>query len=270
MKLRMGCMVLVLVMWLVQVVVGVEAPVKVLAVDYVSLKPQVEAKITVFETGKAAKAYGVDKSGVVVFNATVGNTLYVTASSPDHHLTQSMLLTIPPEGLTSPLDFVAMQMPSDLIYDLFFAVTPGEKDRSKCMVVVTACAPGKTIYDSAQGLPGSVVDMDPPGYTTRFYFGTWGPISNETNPLPNHLNGTSFDGGVLFENVDVDPDRVYSITASHPGYEYSTAEFVCRDEGRFVNGAPNQGPRAVPSALSLPTSPIPTSPIPTSPIPTSG
>jgi hypothetical protein len=65
-----------------------------------------------------------------------------------------------------------MQMVDDLIYELFWAVTPGQKNKSACMVVVTVCAKNKTVGDLPQGEPGAVVQMWPPNFKSMFYFGT--------------------------------------------------------------------------------------------------
>ena len=231
----------------VRISAGKNATVKIWAVDYVTLHPQ-QAVISVYdaESDKLLSKLEANSFGYAFFNSSVGSLLYFVGSSSLHKTTTSPIVTVPDGGLTTELTQVVLQMPSDLIFELFWAVTPAgpgkHKDKTKCMVVVTVCAENKTVASHPQGLPGTSVKMVPPNYSTIFYFGVWS-FSNETNPLPNDLNSTSWDGGVLIEDVPVSNDIVYEISAFKKGYDFTTTKFKCIQPGSFINGAPNQGPR---------------------------
>jgi len=109
---------------------------------------------------------------------------------------------------------------------------------------VTVCNYNKSIGDIPQGLPGASVSIEPKASSSLiYYFGTM--LSNITNPLPNNLNSTSWDGGVLLENIPVNQNQLLTIRASKPGFEFSETLAACIWPGVFINGAPNQGPRVM-------------------------
>lgn len=223
------------------------APVTVWACDYVECitKPVSNSKVTLIETGEE---FYTDNSGFLHFNATVGSDItFLLAETSEYHETQTSTVTVPNEGLATELTQVILQVPSHFIYDLFYLVTPGKKDDTKCSVVVTVCNVNRTIKSSPQGLPGSVLTVTPPDFTSLFYFGTWGNWSNTTNPFPNNLNSTSWDGGVLIENLHVNTQVQYLVQAFHPGFNFTSTRIKCLKENTFVNAAPNQGPRAFPT-----------------------
>ncbi|CUG88092.1 Hypothetical protein, putative [Bodo saltans] len=219
-------------------------PVKVIALDFVGLAPLVGATMDWLETGAS---YITDADGVVMLDAPVGASVTINFSGNDkYHQTQSSTVEVPAGGLTTLYNQLVMQVPTHFLFDVFWTLSPGEhKNTSNCQVVVTVCDVNKTVYSHAQGLPGTVATLTPALESQTFYFGTWGKLSNDTNPLPNNLTSTSFDGGVLFENLAPNPDQWYEVTASHPGYSFSSTRFRCLKAG-FVNAAPNQGPRATP------------------------
>lgn len=220
------------------------APVKIVALDYVSGRALAGIELEWIENGSS---YTTDDEGVVMLDAPVGSNMTVNfAGNSDYHQVESVTVRVPEEGLTTLYDQLVMQVPSNLMYDIFFLVIPGKKNESRCQAVVTVCDVNKTVYSHPQGLPGTVAVLAPALQSKTFYFGTWGKLSNETNPLPNNLTSTSFDGGVLFEDLPVDPDQWYTVSAYHEGYTFSTSTFRCTRPGMFVNGAPNQGPRATP------------------------
>lgn len=220
-------------------------PVRVVASDFVdSKKPLVGISLEWMERGTTGVT---DANGVLMLDADVGSTVTINFAGDDaYHQTQGVTVTVPPGGLTTELNEIVMQVPSLFTYDLFFLVTPGHKNTSACQLVVTVCNVNKTVHDPAQGLPGTVATLTPPTESTTFYFGTWGKWSNATNPLPNNLTSTSFDGGVLFENIPPNANQWYEVQASHVGYTFTTTRFRCTQGGLFINGAPNQGPRATP------------------------
>lgn len=217
-------------------------PVKLVALDYVSGHPLSNSQMQWLENGTT---FITDSNGAVEFDAEVGVNITINfPGDATYHQTQSTTVIVPPEGLTTLLNQIVMQIPSHLLFDVFFLVVPGKKNDSACQVVVTVCNVNKTVYDHAQGLPGTVAVLDPPIESKTFYFGTWGKLSNATNPLPNNLTSTSFDGGVIFENIPVNAEQWYVVSAYHEGYEFTQSYFRCTQEGLFINGAPNLGPRA--------------------------
>jgi hypothetical protein len=221
----------------------VAVPVQVVSLDYISGKPLAGKILQWLENGTN---FTTDANGMVTLDADVGTNITIDfAGDEEYHQVQSVTVTVPPEGLTTEYTQIVMQTPSNLMFDLFFFVTPGSKNHTACQVVVTVCNVNKTVHDHAQGLPGTVAVLTPANQQKTFYFGTWGKLSNETNPLPNNLTSTSFDGGVLFEDLPIS-DEWYVVTAYHEGYTFSSSTFRCTKPGLFVNGAPNQGPRATP------------------------
>ncbi|CUG88091.1 Hypothetical protein, putative [Bodo saltans] len=218
-------------------------PVKVIALDFVGLAPLVGATMDWLETGAS---YITDADGVVMLDAPIGASVTISFSgNSEYHQTQSSTVEVPVGGLTTLYNQLVMQVPTHLLFDVFWTVSPGTKNTSNCQVVVTVCNVNKTVYSQEQGLLGTVATLTPALESQTFYFGTWGKLSNNTNPLPNNLTSTSLDGGVLFENIAPNPDQWYEVTASHPGYSFSSTRFRCLKAG-FVNAAPNQGPRATP------------------------
>ena len=236
-------LVLQLVLLLGSVALG--APVKIIAADYIDMsKLLANASVTWLETGRVMYTNAV---GEISLDVPVGSNITLEiAELPDYVSMQSPTATVPAGGFTGPLGEIVLQVPTKLMFDLFWLVTPGKKDDTKCQVVVTICNVNKTAFSPAQGLPGTVAHLSPALQTHTFYFGVWGNWSNATNPLPNDLNSTSFDGGVLLENIPVDPSTWFVVTATHAGYEFSRTVFRCTKPGLFINGAPNQGPRVIP------------------------
>jgi hypothetical protein len=219
------------------------APVKVIAADYVDMAKRLSnASVTWLEQGTILLT---DANGEIMFDAPVGSNVTLELAETEEFVSlQTPTATVPAEGFVGSLGEIVLQAPSKLMFDLFWIVTPGKKDPTKCQVVVTVCNVNKTSFSPAQGLPGTVAHLAPPLQAETFYFGTWGNWSNATNPLPNHLNSTSYDGGVMFTNLPVDPATWYVVTATHPGFEFSRTVFRCTKAG-FINGAPNQGPRII-------------------------
>ena len=219
------------------------APVKVLAFEFSdSYKRLTGAVFTHVET---ATNYTVGRDGVTTLHLPVGSNVTLTLHKfPGFVATTGATMTVPPGGMVTNGTEYVLQVPPVLVYDLFVSVTPGHKDKSKCQFVVTVCGPNRTWWSFPQGIPGVSVTMDPPLHKTIFYFGTWGKLSNDTNPLPNGRNVTSWDGGVLIEDVPVAPGRPYVITATKPGYAFTRTVMSCTAPGQFVNGGPGQGPVA--------------------------
>ena len=220
------------------------APVRIWCVDYITLKPQSAAIVVRSGEGQMWKL-SANATGYAQLDAPVGGKLTVEASSSHHHATMSPIVTVPSTGLVDEQNEIVMQMVSHLVYDFFWTVTPDrghKKNHSACQVVVTVCDKNKTIRSSPQGLPGVQLHVDPPNYSTLFYFGTM--LGNKTDPFPNDRHSTSWDGGVLIENVPVG-ETVYTITATKPGLSFTQTVVQCSSPGLFINGAPNQGPRVI-------------------------
>lgn len=219
--------------------------VQVAMLDYISGKPLVGKSLEWLENGTS---FTTDSNGYVVLDAEIDSNVTIDfAGDEEYHAVRSTTVRVPYGGLVTLMDQIVIQTPSNLMFDVFFFVTPGAKNRTACQVVVTVCNVNKTVHDSPQGLPGTVAELSPANQMKTFYFGTWGKLSNDTNPLPNNLTSSSFDGGVLFEDLPIS-DQWYVVSAYHEGYTFTTTTFRCDKPGLFVNGAPNQGPRATPNS----------------------
>lgn len=222
---------------------GSTVPVSIFALDYVGGKG-VGAEVKIYQWPSLAlwaNATTSSGSGRVTVHCNVGDRIFVVAESKRHRTTQSPIVVVPDGGLAGRLNEVVLQMPGDIMFEAFWWTTPGKKDKTKCQLVVTVCDANKTVGDLPQGIPGAVASLSPPRSSMTFYFGTM--LGNLTDPLPNHLNSTSWDGGVLFENIPVDPLTLYTVKASLSPYTFTETVFSCNWPGMFVNGAPNQGPR---------------------------
>ena len=225
---------------------SVAAPVQVLGFQFSNAAIRLAGyRFTHVETG-ANHTFGVD--GRTTLDMPVGSN--VTLSFPSQGKFQQTMgptVMVPPEGMTTEATEYVMQVPSTLIYDFFNLVTPGHKNDQFCQFVVTVTGPNRTWNSFPQGIPGAVVTMSPPPTGRIFYFGVWKvPPDNHTNPFPNNRTTTSWDGGVLLENVPVAPGRPYVVRAALAGYAFTETVMRCDAPGLFVNGAPNQGPRATP------------------------
>ncbi|KAJ9443502.1 hypothetical protein DIPPA_10834 [Diplonema papillatum] len=222
-------------------------PVTVLVVDFVDSagKSMEGHPVLLLELNRT---YAVGAGNRFTAEFSVGTNLTFRAETTlGHHETQGPTVTVPAGGLTGEHDMYVLQVPTRSVYDLFWEVTPGEKSKEKCIFVVTVCDGNKTVYDAQQGLPGSAVQLSPPDFSELFYFGVI-PGTNDTDPLPNGRTTTSYDGGVIVENVPVDAAGEYVVTASHPQYTFTQSRLRCLKPGSFVNAAPNQGPRATPKS----------------------
>lgn len=221
------------------------APVRVTCLDFIGGAPVTNTEFIWMENGTSFLS---DDTGHFYFDAEVGSNVTLNFLGNDkYHAMQGVTVTVPEGGLNTELTEIVMQMPSNLVYDAFTLIIPGKRNYSACQVVVTVCNVNKTVHDLPQGLLGTEVFLNPPLQTHTYFFGTWGKLSNETNPFPNNLTVSSWDGGVLFENVPQDPDTWYTVSAYHKGYTFSTTKFRCTAPN-FINGAPNQGPRATPAS----------------------
>lgn len=213
------------------------APVQVLAYELIT-GPLANMKIILLETNET---WTTDANGLFNGNFSVGAQL--TFFAPETfllHATQGATVVVPDEGLSTPFTRVVLQIPSKIAYALLTAVSPGKKDPTKCMGVVTVTAFNKTIFDDPQGLDGATVSVDPPLFDSPlFYFGI---VAGKTNPLPNNLVSTSLDGGVMIRNLEV--GHSYVVTAHKDGYNFTSCVLQCNTPGQFVNAPPNNGPMA--------------------------
>ena len=218
------------------------APVRLYVFDYIDpTYPLQYHPVQRIETGET---FNTTYKGEVELDIPVGqNVTFIALDHNGFHVTQTATVTVPAEGLNTLMTEMVLQVPDNGEYNIYSRLTPGKKQTTGvCQFTLTVCNVNKTWSDFPQGLEGTVVHLDPPLQTQTFYFGTWGWFSNRTNPLPNHRTTCSWDGGVLFENVPI-RDEPYIVTAERDGYTFSETVMFCRTE-RFVNAAPNQGPRA--------------------------
>ena len=224
---------------LFQICIG--APVRLYAFDFLEHTHQLaNHPIQRMETGEI---FNTTSAGFLDLDIPVGQNVTFTSLDFDgFHKTQSATVQVPDEGLNTLMTEMVLQVPPNWVYDFLWVVPGKKKNKGVCQFVVTATDVNKTFSDCPQGLEGTVVHLDPPLSTYTYYFGTWGQISNWTNPLPNELTSCSWDGGVMFENVPI-RDEPYIVSAEREGYTFSETVMYCHEEG-FVNGAPNQGPKA--------------------------
>jgi hypothetical protein len=192
------------------------------------------------------RQYTLDARGRLSLDLPVGSNVTLTVLKQKGYTeTQSATVTVPRNGLFGLYNEMVLQVPSDFVYDVFNLVVPGKRNFSQCQVVATVCNYRKTYTDLPQGWPGVVARITPALNEYTFYFGTWGPFSNDTNPLPNNLTSTSWDGGVLFSNVqNMTENQDFVVSAHFGATPFSRARVRCIKPGRLINAAPNQGPRA--------------------------
>lgn len=228
------------------------APVDIYAGDFIDLsgKPLAGYTVTLEET---QQQYTLDSTGRLSLDLPVGfNCTFTVHGGKDYRDTQSATATVPAQGFTGRFNEIVLQVPDAATYDLLNLVVPHKRNFSQCQVVVTACNYQKSWYDCPQGFPGVVATLHPPLNEDTFYFGTWGFISNKTNPLPNKLTSSSWDGGVFFINIPMDTVKDFVVTAEYGDAPFSATRIKCLVPGRLINAAPNQGPRAQAPLTNLP------------------
>lgn len=235
-------------------VTGATAPVEVYAGDFISIieTPLVNHPIDVYiNTYDVAQAQhmSTDAQGWLRLPAVpVGAKIFFNLlDHGDYHQTMTAIATVPPTGLVGLLNRVVLQVPSHFIYDLFTVLVPGPMDKTKCQVVVTITNFNRTYTNCPQGWPGIVATITPQvdNEVHPYYFGTWGGLSNKTNPLPNNLTSTSWDGGVIYRNVDVNTNQDITLGAVFGNFNFTTTTVRCLAPNMFINAAPNQGPRSL-------------------------
>jgi hypothetical protein len=219
-------------------------PVQVYVGDLVHMRnPLAGYNISVLETGEI---FTTDSNGELNLQYAQGTMLtFLFLRAGEYAEIQSGTVVVPAGGLATEQTQVVLQVPSTVVLEVLEAITNGRKDPRKCQVVVTVCNRNRTFDSFPQGIPGAMATLQPPNSTHTYYFGTWGALSNYTNPLPNDLTSTTWDGGVLFDNVEPAADVVYTVSATLPGYVFSSSLIKCPIAGRVINAAPNQGPRVV-------------------------
>jgi hypothetical protein len=246
------CAALLLSLTLVLLTIAQQAiavPVQFVGFSFIQGERLANFTIRQLETGAE---YNLDHNGELTVDFDVGSNIsFLVPEQKDHNgkvfeSTQTAILQVPPEGLATPLTAIALQVPRKSVYEVMSFLSNGKKDPTKCQVVATVCNVNRSWYSSPQGLPGTKAFVTPAAESLTFYFGTWGRLSNDTNPLPNNRTTSSWDGGVVFENIPVSNETENVSTATHPGYTFSQAKFKCMTPGQFINAAPNQGPRATP------------------------
>eukprot|EP00756_Hemistasia_phaeocysticola_P062106 Hpha_TRINITY_DN5531_c0_g1::TRINITY_DN5531_c0_g1_i1::g.93831::m.93831 len=227
--------------------VGVEGePVDVYAGDFIAMDthPLRGFRITHEETGKG---YVTDDTGYLHLDFPAGTNLTFTLEEQSFYkATQTATVTVPVGGLTGHLKEIVLQVPDDPTFVALEVFLPHRLARnwSQCLLVVTVCNFNTTWTDIPQGYEGVTASLHPPGSEfPPYYFGTWGSISNKTDPLPNSRMNTSWDGGVLWQNIDPSVED-YTVTAHFKDVPFSTSRIRCIRPGILINAAPNMGPRA--------------------------
>ena len=235
-------------------VVGATAPVEVYAGSFISIiktpltNHPVEVYINTFNQSEAQLMSTDDQGWLRLAAVPVGAKIFFNLlDHNDFHQTMTAVAVVPPEGLVGLYNRVILQVPSHFIYDLFEFLVPGPVNKTKCQIVATITNLNRTYTNCPQGWPGVVATITPrvDDEVHPFYFGTWGKYSNETNPLPNNLTSTSWDGGVIYRNVAVNPSQDITLGATFQNFNFTTTTVRCLAPGMFVNAAPNQGPRAL-------------------------
>lgn len=229
------------------------APVDIYAGDFIDLwsKPLAGYTVLFEENGTS---YTLDSRGRLSLDIPVGTNVTFTVVGDSKYLeTQSATSTVPPQGLTGQMGEIILQVPDMITFDLLNIVVPHKHNLSQCQIVVTVCNYMKSANDCPQGFPGVRTFLNPPNNQDIFFFGTWGSLSNSTNPLPNKLTSTSWDGGVLFSNIPFYPGQEFTVSAQYGNVPFTNTRLKCLRAGkRLINGAPNQGPRAQAPLTSLP------------------
>ena len=162
-----------------------------------------------------------------------------------HPPLQSAIVETGTAGLTGVFSQIVLQMPDFTVTDLFRTLYQDlvRDPDNTCTIVTTVTRQNGTIFEFPHGEAGAQVELIPPAYSNRYYFGSWGDLSDFTNPFARGLEATSKDGGVLFFDVPVNASVVLKAQACAPFREFTETEFVCVTPGMTINGAPNQGPR---------------------------
>ena len=188
-----------------------------------------------------------DRHGYLHLDLPVGlNVTFTILESVSFVEVQTATQTVPPSGLVGAFNEIVFQVPGKIMYDVLNLVLPHKRNFSQCQVVATVCNYKKSWSNCPQGYPGVVASLWPPQQQYTYYFGVWGKLSNETNPLPNKLTATSWDGGVFFMNIPMDRGQTdYEITAAYGRAPFTRTYVKCLKPGRLINAAPNQGPRAL-------------------------
>lgn len=228
------------------------ALVEVYAGDFISMESHplanhpLKVYINTFDDN-AAQQMNTDSQGFLRIQVDIGAKIFVTSvAANDFHETTTSIVTVPPQGLNGLFGRIVLQVPSNLIYDLFKLLIGRPSPSNMCQVVVTITQYNKTYTDDPQGFPGVVATIDPAGDAVGparpYYFNTM--LNNKTNPLPNNLTATSFDGGVVFPAIPVGPGSDIIISGQYKDVPFTTSTIRCLRPGQFINAAPNQGPKA--------------------------
>lgn len=230
---------------------GAGVPVDVLAHRFGLGGPLAGLSLTALERPLSAVT---DASGAATVDAAVGERLTLIGTAPGYHRTQAGTVVVPAGGLQGDPQRVVLQVPPEWMYGALRATVPMPWDRplndSDCILVTTVCHAGHPkVSDDAQGEPGAAATLSRGGRALPYrpyYFGTFGRLSNDTNPFARGLTATTLDGGVLWANVPPSTTP-YTASATKPGVRFTSAELTCAAAGAFVNAAPNQGPAASPA-----------------------
>ena len=222
-----------------------------------------------------------DRNGKISFQWPVGEELTLQLlPSPLNARMQSATVVVPEEGLTGEfgeITFQAASVPTYIAFRMalrmkYFSL--GGEDM--CTVVTTVTPPDKSLYDCPHGLAGVQVDLDPPNYDQKYYFGIiedgvldckmdfisffgqaginylyhrlQNPFhtrnrNNFSTPIGLlEMDRTSEDGGVMFLNVQAraEPYTMVARDPLNPNRRFSSPKFYCY-KGGLVNASPPHG-----------------------------
>jgi hypothetical protein len=158
-----------------------------------------------------------------------GSEATVILSHPDYYPTQSATYVLGPKGI----DPFSLQVLSNGLFAILSQVFPGLDQNKNCAVATTITRLGGTLHVRVrQGEPGATLTISPASS------GIKGPVYFNEMVLPDMtLTSSSIDGGALYYNV---PPGTYALTATKPGFTFTTAKVTCR-AGWLVNAGPPIG-----------------------------
>ena len=227
------------------------------------------------------RSWKTDRDGKIHFQWPVGEELTLKLLPNNMNIgMQSVTFVVPEEGLTGAFGEITFQVASVLTYKALKIALQmkyyslGAEDT--CNIITTVTPPDKNLNDCPHGLAGVQVELDPPDYDQKYYFGIIerGPLQCKTDLLsffglaglnylyhryqrpfqqmnregfsspiqPLEMDRTTEDGGVMFLNVKV-RDEPYTVVASdptNPRKNYTSLRFYCL-KGGLVNASPPHG-----------------------------
>lgn len=189
-----------------------------------------------------------DASGRAELHHPPGEEITLVIERQGFVTTQSVTLTVPPEGLVGRNEEITFQTMPTWFFEvakrwLRVPEVPGRRH-----LITTVTAAGKTLRDPRQGEPRAVVRMtrdERAVEVTPVYLGIV-PLVHKTDLVTARWRRgvtTSADGGVLLPALEL---GTYSVDAHAPGRRFRAAKAVLRkDSPALVNLSPPWGPQAL-------------------------